>query len=75
MLKFIRFSYGTLPFADRWIFRRFSREEDRAAFRELLCSRCLHSYPILFEKSRGPVAQAEHTILIKENGCEILTEP
>ena len=73
MLNSIFSSYRTLPFADRWVFRRFPQEEDRAAFRQLLSAKCLHAYPILVEKSRGPVAQAEHTVLIKENGCQVIT--
>jgi len=73
MLDYIFSSYGTLPFASRWVFRHFSLDEDRAVFRELLSSKCVQAYPVLVEKSKGPVAQAEHTVLIKENGCEVLT--
>jgi len=73
MLDFISSSYRTLPFADRWVFRRFPGEEDRAIFRQLLSSKCIQSYPVLVEKSRGPVAQAEHTVLVKENGCQVIS--
>lgn len=73
MLNFIRSNYRALPFAERWVLRRFS-QMDGATFQELIRSKCLHAYPILVEKSRGPVAQAEHTVLIKENGCQVLTE-
>jgi methionine aminopeptidase len=31
------------------------------------------AYPIFVEVSNKPVAQAEHTLLIKENSCEVLT--
>jgi methionine aminopeptidase len=30
-------------------------------------------YPIFVEVSRKTVAQAEHTVLIVENGCVVLT--
>jgi methionine aminopeptidase len=30
-------------------------------------------YPVFTEISRKPVTQAEHTLLIKEDGCEVLT--
>jgi methionine aminopeptidase len=30
-------------------------------------------YPVFVEVSRKPVSQAEHTVLITENGCEVLT--
>jgi len=31
------------------------------------------SYPVLVEVSRKTVAQAEHTIIVKEDGCTVLT--
>jgi methionyl aminopeptidase len=31
------------------------------------------SYPVFIEASGKPVAQAEHTVLMKEDGCEVLT--
>jgi methionine aminopeptidase len=30
-------------------------------------------YPVFVEASRKPVAQAEYTILITKDGCEVLT--
>jgi len=73
MLRFIQSEYRTLPFASRWVLRRFPGPEGREAFSKLLRRRCLHSYPQLIEKSRGPVAQAEHTVIVEEDGCEVTT--
>jgi methionyl aminopeptidase len=73
MLKFIQSEYRTLPFASRWVLRRFPGLEGREAFSELFRRRCIYSYPQLIERSRGPVAQAEHTVIIEKNGCEITT--
>ena len=73
MLKFIQSEYRTLPFAARWVLRRFPGSEGREAFSELLRSRCLYAYPQLVEKSRRPVAQAEHTVIVTEDGCEVTT--
>ena len=73
MLKFIQSRYRTLPFAARWVLRRFPGSEGRDAFSELLRSKCLYAYPQLIEKSRGPVAQAEHTVIVMEDGCEVTT--
>jgi methionyl aminopeptidase len=42
-------------------------------FEELLKSRSLQSYPQLIEKSRAIVAQAEHTVIITKDGCEVTT--
>ena len=73
MLRFIQSEYRTLPFASRWVLRRFPGSEGREAFSELLRSRCLHAYPQLIERSRSPVAQAEHTVIVTEDGCEVTT--
>jgi methionyl aminopeptidase len=74
MMNYILASYKSLPFAERWVFSRFSDEDSIASFSELLRSKCLYSYPTLVEKSKSLVGQAEHTVLVKEDGCQILTE-
>jgi methionyl aminopeptidase len=73
MLKVIQSEYRTLPFASRWIQGRFQGQEGVEAFSELLRSRCIYSYPQLVEKSRAPVAQAEHTVIVTEDGCTVTT--
>jgi len=73
MLKQIHGEYRTLPFASRWVLRRFPGPGGVEAFRRLVDARCLHSYPQLVERSRGPVAQAEHTLVVAEGGCEVTT--
>ena len=45
----------------------------REAFKELLKCKAVMGYPVFIEVSRKPVTQAEHTVLITENGCEVLT--
>jgi methionine aminopeptidase len=45
----------------------------KAAFKELLSSKAIMVYPVFVEASKKPVAQVEHTLLIKEDGCEVLT--
>jgi methionyl aminopeptidase len=74
LLAFIEKNFRTLPFAERWLKGVVPKQGHSTAFRELLSSKSLVSYPIFVEKSRKVVAQAEHTVLIKKNGCEILTE-
>jgi methionine aminopeptidase len=39
----------------------------------LLASKSIMSYPVFVEVSKKPVAQAEHTVLLKDEGCEVLT--
>lgn len=74
MLDYIRTSYKGLPFTDRWLLRHFREEDREKAFQELVGTKCLHNYSVLVEKSRSPVCQAEHTVLVTENGCEVFTD-
>jgi methionyl aminopeptidase len=73
LLKYIETNFRTLPFAERWLIGVVSHEHHFEAFNELLKTKTIMSYPVFVEASRKPVAQAEHTILIKEDGCEVLT--
>jgi methionyl aminopeptidase len=71
--KYIETNFRTLPFAERWLIGVAPKEQHKAAFNELLSSKSIMSYPVFIEASKKPVAQAEHTVLIKEEGCEVLT--
>jgi methionyl aminopeptidase len=73
MLKHIETNFRTLPFAERWLIGVVPAEQHKAAFKELYVSKAVMGYPIFVEASRKLVAQAEHTLLIKESGCEVLT--
>ncbi len=67
--------YGFLPFAERWIRKEFkSKLLVSAALQELLETHTLRAYPVLREVEKGRVAQMEHTVLVTENGCEVLTK-
>jgi methionyl aminopeptidase len=73
LLKYIENNFRTLPFAERWLRGAVPAEEHHEAFKELLRCKAVMGYPVFTEISRKPVTQAEHTLLIKENGCEVLT--
>lgn len=73
LLKHIEENYRTLPFAERWLLDTVPKDYSKEAFKELLTSKAITSYPVFVEASRKPVAQAEHTVLIVENGCLVLT--
>jgi methionyl aminopeptidase len=73
LLKYIEDNFRTLPFAERWLKGIVPEEQHRQAFKELRASKALMGYPIFIEASRKPVAQAEHTVLITGDGCEVLT--
>ncbi|MCW3996271.1 MAG: type II methionyl aminopeptidase [Candidatus Bathyarchaeota archaeon] len=73
LLKHIETNFRTLPFAERWLMGVLPADKYKAAFRELLSSKAIMSYPVFVEASKKPVAQAEHTVLITDEGCEVLT--
>lgn len=73
LLKYIEASFRTLPFAERWLRNVVPPRFHEDAFRELLRSKAIMAYPIFVEASRKPVAQAEHTVLIVEDGRVVLT--
>ena len=73
ILKHIKTNFLTLPFAERWLNKFASQSSYKSAFHELLSSKSVMGYPVFVEASRKPVAQAEYTILITKDGCEVLT--
>lgn len=75
VVEYVLEKYGMLPFAERWIREKFSSKLlVTAALRELLESQFIKAYPVLKEAGNGLVSQKEHSLLVTENGVEILTE-
>lgn len=72
-LRKIKSNYGGLPFAERWLMRDLSKIRLQMTLRELLASEAIHPYYVLKEVEDGQVAQAEHTMLVTEDGCEVTT--
>ena len=66
-------NFHTLPFAERWLQNNSASESYKAAFSELLSSKTLTSYQVYVEASAKPVAQAEHTVIVTQDGCEVTT--
>ncbi|HPE64395.1 MAG TPA: type II methionyl aminopeptidase, partial [Methanothrix sp.] len=64
-------NYSTLPFARRWL----SGERIDYALTQLLRAGVLYRYPLLWEAEGALVSQAEHTVIVMENGCEVTTGP
>lgn len=63
LLNYIVDEYQTLPFCSRWLVQKFGTRA-LIALKRLEEAGILHHYPQLLEKSRAPVAQAEHTVII-----------
>ncbi|QLC33010.1 type II methionyl aminopeptidase [Halarchaeum sp. CBA1220] len=70
VLETVREEYRELPFAKRWL------DSPRAdmAVRRLEMEGVLRSYPVLQESEGDLVSQAEHTIIVTEDGYEATTE-
>ena len=73
LLAYIEENFKTLPFAERWLTNVIPEEHHREAFKELIASKAVMGYPIFVEATRKPVTQAEHTVLITDKGCKVLT--
>lgn len=71
LLKQVQENYSTLPFARRWL----SGDRIDYAINQLLRAGILHRYPLLWEADGALVSQAEHTVIVMENGCEVTTRP
>ena len=63
-------NYKTLPFARRWL----KGERAEYALMQLLRSGSVHRYPVLWEVEGALVSQAEHTVVVLEKGCEVITK-
>ena len=60
-------SYEGLPFAKHWLTKKFGAKAN-FALRELKQLGMIHEFPPLVEVSKGIVAQAEHSVLIDDEG-------
>jgi methionyl aminopeptidase len=69
MLKAIQ-AFDGLPFARRWLSDLKRSEKTLDA---LLRAGVIHAYPVLIEQAGGMVSQAEHTLIVTEDGCEVTT--
>ena len=56
--------FNTLPFTTRWM------DEPDELYKMMTK---LHKYPVLIESGGCPVAQAEHTIIVENKGCRVIT--
>jgi methionyl aminopeptidase len=73
VLKFIKEEYNLLPFCSRWLVKKFGTRA-LLALKRLEDAKILHHYKQLIEKSKGKVAQAEHSILFLKNEKFITTQ-
>lgn len=63
--------YNGLPFAKRWL--KFPEMKLRVTLRMFEQLGIIRSFPPLVDTGKGLVSQAEHTVLVTKEGCEVLT--
>ena len=70
LLEFIYERFNGLPYTPRWIpdFEKLSKIHDK-----IVRLGKIYSYPVLVERKGRPVSQAEHTVIVTEKGCEVIT--
>lgn len=66
ILELARDKYERLPFAKRWIQKIISPLKVELALKELVVLNALYGYQPLKEVSNKPIAQSEHSIIVKE---------
>ncbi len=69
----MRKRFDSLPFASRWMAGIVGQEKINMILAFLLRRRFIYPYKKLVEGEGGIVAQTEHTVLVKKEGCEVLT--
>jgi methionyl aminopeptidase len=71
----IRQRFNGLPFASRWMTDIVPERRIDMSLAFLERRRVVRPYSMLVETADGMVAQAEHTLLVTDDGCEVLTVP
>ena len=67
----IKGQFKTLPFAQRWVEKQYSNGD--ITLRKLMFLGLIKHYPQLIDAKKGIVTQKEHTVIINEEGCEVIT--
>ena len=71
MYKKTKEIFKTLPFAHRWFEKQFSNSD--ILLRKLSFLGMIKHYPQLIDANKGIVTQKEHTVIINDEGCEVIT--
>lgn len=67
--------FDGLPFTERWLVKKgISLPKVNFALREIDNLGILKKFPPLPDKNKGLVSQAEHTVIVTKDGCEVITK-
>ena len=64
-------AFGPFPFASRWCDKL--DPDAQSLLQKMFRMGMVMSYPVLTDNASGIVAQAEHSVLVTSDGCELLT--
>ncbi|MFQ5891536.1 MAG: type II methionyl aminopeptidase, partial [Candidatus Methanofastidiosia archaeon] len=70
MMFHIKKNFPQLPFAERWVVKS---KKDEFALRYLIRKSVVFPYYVLKEKTGGMISQAEHTVIVTQDGNEVIT--
>jgi methionyl aminopeptidase len=73
MLDFIWENFNMLPFALRWLTKKWEEKEARQLLDQLVKKKAVQAYPVLIEIHEQRVAQAEHTFIPTDDGVTVTT--
>ena len=73
LLDFIWENFNMLPFALRWITKKYEFKKAKELLDFLVKKKAVQAYPVLIEVNEQRVAQAEHTFIPNENGVTVTT--
>lgn len=73
ILKFISEEYKTLPFAKKWLIKKFGKFKTELVLKACLKNGWIKQYNVLRERAGAKVSQSEHTIIILEKETKIIT--
>jgi len=74
LLDFIWDNFNMLPFALRWITKKWDEKKARELLQILIKKKAVQAYPVLIEVNEQRVAQAEHTFIPNDNGVTVTTK-
>lgn len=73
VLSLVQKEFKTLPFAERWLAKKVSKAGRKLAIKELTEKGLFRAYNVLSDRKGSLVSQAEHTLIVLEDGCELTT--
>jgi len=73
VMAFVEEEYRTLPFAERWLAKKYDSFKLKIALKELVLRNALIAYPILKDVPGSLVSQAELALVVEKDSCRILS--